>query len=82
AFWIIVANGCKEFHVGMSFNPDTARNEKQSFFEVALSPVAISKFLHTIGGGYVISALFVMGISAWFMLQGRHIIVAKKSLVV
>ncbi|EDP5928248.1 cytochrome ubiquinol oxidase subunit I [Campylobacter jejuni] len=82
AFWILVANGWMQYPVGMSFNPDTARNEMQSFFEVALSPVAISKFLHTIGSGYVISALFVMGISAWFMLKGRYIIEAKKSLVV
>lgn len=79
AFWILVANGWMQYPVGMSFNPDTARNEMQSFFEVALSPVAISKFLHTIGSGYVVSALFVMGISAWFMLKGRHIIEAKKA---
>ncbi|EFP5428182.1 cytochrome ubiquinol oxidase subunit I [Campylobacter coli] len=46
AFWILVANGWMQYPVGMSFNPDTARNEMQSFFEVALSPVAISKFLH------------------------------------
>ncbi|MGM8974859.1 cytochrome ubiquinol oxidase subunit I [Campylobacter jejuni] len=82
AFWILVANGWMQHPVGMMFNPDTARNEMQSFFEVALSPVAISKFLHTIGSGYVISALFVMGISAWFILKGRYIIEAKKSLVV
>ncbi|HEC1743313.1 TPA: cytochrome ubiquinol oxidase subunit I [Campylobacter coli] len=82
AFWILVANGWMQYPVGMQFNPDTARNEMQSFFEVAFSPVAISKFLHTIGSGYVISALFVMGISAWFILKERHIIEAKKSLVV
>ncbi|EPU9892180.1 cytochrome ubiquinol oxidase subunit I [Campylobacter upsaliensis] len=82
AFWILVANGWMQYPVGMVFNPDTARSEMQSFFEVALSPVAISKFLHTIGSGYVISALFVMGISAWFLLKKRHIIEAKKSLVV
>lgn len=82
AFWILVANGWMQYPVGMKFNPDTARNEMQSFFEVALSPVAVAKFLHTIGSGYVISALFVMGISAWFLLKKRHILEAKKSLVV
>ncbi len=82
AFWILVANGWMQYPVGMSFNPDTARNEMQSFFEVALSPVAVSKFLHTIGSGYVISALFVMGISAWFLLRKRHAHEAKRSLVV
>jgi len=82
AFWILVANGWMQYPVGMQFNPDTARNEMQNFFEVALSPVGIAKFLHTIGSGYVISALFVMGISAWFLLKKRHILEAKKSLVV
>lgn len=42
----------------------------------------MSKFLHTIGSGYVISALFVMGISAWFLLRKRHTGEAKRSLVV
>lgn len=82
ALWILVANGWMQYPVGMAFNPDTARNEMQSFFEVALSPVAVSKFLHTIGSGYVISALFVMGISAWFLLRKRHTGEAKRSLVV
>ncbi|MCW1359975.1 cytochrome ubiquinol oxidase subunit I [Campylobacter jejuni] len=82
AFWILVANGWMQYPIGMKFNPDTARNEMQNFFEVAFSPVAVSKFLHTVASGYVISALFVMGISAWFLLKKRHIIEAKKSLVV
>ncbi|EEO25997.1 cytochrome ubiquinol oxidase subunit I [Helicobacter winghamensis] len=82
AFWILVANGWMQYPVGTMFNPDTARNEMTSFLDVALSPVAVSKFLHTVASGYVISALFVMGISAWYLLKGRHFIEAKKSLVV
>lgn len=82
AFWILVANGWMQYPIGTMFNPATARNEMTSFLEVALSPVAVSKFLHTIASGYVISALFVMGVSAWYLLKGRHIIMAKRSLVV
>lgn len=82
AFWILVANGWMQYPIGTMFNPATARNEMTSFLEVALSPVAVSKFLHTIASGYVISALFVMGISAWYLLKGRHSILAKRSLVV
>lgn len=33
AFWILVANGWMQYPVGMSFNPDTARNEMQSFLK-------------------------------------------------
>lgn len=82
AFWILVANGWMQYPIGTMFNPATARNEMTSFLEIALSPVAVPKFLHTIASGYVISALFVMGISAWYLLKGRHIIMAKRSLVV
>lgn len=82
AFWILVANGWMQYPIGTMFNPAAARNEMTSFLEVALSPVAVSKFLHTIASGYVISALFVMGISAWYLLQGRHILLARRSLVV
>lgn len=82
AFWILVANGWMQYPVGTIFNPDTARNEMASFIDVALSPVAVSKFLHTVASGYVISALFVMGVSAWYLLKGKHLIVAKKSLVI
>ncbi|WP_169975181.1 MULTISPECIES: cytochrome ubiquinol oxidase subunit I [unclassified Campylobacter] len=82
ALWILIANGWMQYPIGMKFNPDTARMEMQNFFEVALSPVGIIKFLHTVTSGYVISALFVIGISAWFILKGRHIIMAKKSMIV
>ncbi|MGG7073383.1 cytochrome ubiquinol oxidase subunit I [Campylobacter sp. 9BO] len=82
ALWILIANGWMQYPIGMKFNPDTARMEMQNFFEVALSPVGIIKFLHTVTSGYVISALFVIGISAWFILKGRHLVMAKKSIIV
>ena len=82
ALWILIANGWMQYPIGMKFNPDTARMEMENFFEVALSPVGIIKFLHTVTSGYVISALFVIGISAWFILKGRHIVMAKKSMIV
>ena len=82
ALWILVANGWMQFPTGMKFNPDTARNEMMNFWEVLFSPVAVNKFLHTISSGYVTAALFVIGISAWFLLKKRHEGVAKKSMLV
>ncbi|CZE46299.1 cytochrome ubiquinol oxidase subunit I [Campylobacter geochelonis] len=82
ALWILIANGWMQYPVGTTFNPNTVRNEMSDFFEVALSPVGISKFIHTVGGGYVTSALFVLGISAFFMLKNRHFDMAKKSFIV
>ncbi|AXX93069.1 cytochrome ubiquinol oxidase subunit I [Malaciobacter molluscorum LMG 25693] len=82
ALWILIANGWMQYPVGMKFNIDTVRNEMSNFADVALSPVAISKFLHTVGSGYVISSLFVIGISAWYLLKGRNIAFAKSSMLI
>lgn len=82
AFWILVANGWMQSPVGTTFNDDTMRNEMTNFAEVALSPVGMSKFVHTVSGGYITSALFVLGISAYFMLKNKHFQMAKKSFIV
>lgn len=82
ALWILVANGWMQYPVGMTFNPNSVRNEMNNFWDLLLSPVAISKFLHSIGSGYVLSSLFVIGISAWFLLKKRDILFAKKSMII
>jgi cytochrome bd ubiquinol oxidase subunit I len=82
ALWILVANAWMQDPVGMKFNPETARNEMVNFWDVFLSPMAINKFLHTITSAYTLSAVFVIGISAWFLLRGRHQMVAKKSMII
>ncbi len=82
AVWILVANAWMQDPVGMKFNPDTARNEMMNFWDVFLSPSAASKFLHTSTSGFILGAIFVIGISAWFMLKGRDILFAKRSMVV
>ncbi len=82
ALWILVANAWMQNPVGMQFNPDTARNEMMNFWEVILSPSAIHKFLHTITSSYVLASFFVIGISAWFILKGRHLEFAKRSILI
>jgi cytochrome bd ubiquinol oxidase subunit I len=82
ALWILVANGWMQFPAGMEFNPDTARNEMVNFWEVLFSPVAINKFVHTVTSGYVLAAIFVVGISAWFLIKKRETMMAKRSIVV
>jgi cytochrome d ubiquinol oxidase subunit I len=82
ALWILVANSWMQYPVGMKFNPETARNEMQNFWDVLFSPVAVHKFLHTISSGYVTAAIFIIGISAWFLLKKRETGMALKSILV
>ena len=82
ALWILIANAWMQNPVGTSFNPDTVRNEMTNFFEIALSPTAVFKFLHTVSQAYVVGALFVVSVSAWFLLKNRHVLFAKKSILI
>ena len=72
AWWILVANAWMQHPVGMAFNPDTVRNEMVDFWAVALSPVAVNKFFHTVLSGWVLGAIFVVGISCWYLLKNRN----------
>ncbi|MDH6356903.1 cytochrome ubiquinol oxidase subunit I [Parabacteroides sp. PF5-9] len=73
AYWILVANAWMQYPVGMAFNPDTVRNEMFDFWAVALSPVAINKFFHSVLSGWVVGAVFVIGVSSWYLLKKRNI---------
>ena len=72
AWWILVANAWMQNPVGMVFNPDTARNEMVDFWAVATSPMAVNKFFHSILSGWVLGAIFVVGVSCWYLLRRRH----------
>jgi cytochrome d ubiquinol oxidase subunit I len=82
ALWILVANGWMQNPVGSEFNYQTMRMEMTSFAEVFFNPVAQVKFVHTASGGYVTAALFVLGISAYYLLKGRDLAFARRSFAI
>ena len=82
ALWILIANGWMQNPVGAQFNPMTMRMEMTDFFEVLFNEVAQAKFVHTVSAGYVTASVFVLGVSAWYLLRGRHIELARRSITV
>ena len=80
ALWILIANAWMQYPIGMEFNPETVRNEMVDFWAIALSPVAINKFFHTVLSGWATGAAFVVAISSWFLLKKRHLDFAFKSI--
>ncbi|WP_266180667.1 cytochrome ubiquinol oxidase subunit I [Dyella humicola] len=82
ALWILIANGWMQNPVGSAFNPETMRMEVTSFSEVFFNPVAQAKFVHTVSAGYVLGSMFVLSISAWYLLRGRNVDFAKRSMTV
>ena len=82
ALWILIANGWMQHPTGSTFNPDTMRMEVTSFFDVVFNPVAQAKFVHTVSAGYVTASVFVLGVSAYYLLRGRFVELAKRSFTV
>lgn len=85
AYWILVANGWMQNPVGTVFNPDTVRSEMASagaFWEVVTNPVAVSKFFHAVTSGWLTGGIFVVGVSAWYLLRGRHSSFARQSMII
>ena len=79
ALWILIANGWMQNPVGAEFNYVTMRMEMTDFWAVVFNPDAQAKFVHTVSAGYVTGAMFVLSISAWYLLRGRDIEFAKRS---
>ena len=85
AYWILVANGWMQNPVGTTFNPETVRSEMASaaaFWEVITNPVAVSKFFHSVTSGWVTGGIFVVGVSAWYLLKKRNREFALRSILV
>ena len=82
ALWILIANGWMQNPVGARFNVDTMRMEVTDFMAVLFNPVAQAKFVHTVSAGYVTGSVFVLAVSAWYLLRGRHVKFAARSMTV
>jgi len=82
ALWILVANGWMQNPVASDFNFETMRMEMVSFSELIFNPVAQVKFVHTVAAGYTCGAMFILGISAYYLLRGRDKAFAKRSFAI
>lgn len=82
AVWIVVANSWMQtpagFHVvgeGLS-----ARAEITDFWAMVFSPSSMERLAHTIMGAWQAGAWLVVSVSAFWVLRGRHLDVARPAL--
>ena len=71
ALWILVANAWMQYPVGMEFDPAQMRNVMDNFWAL-FSGIAVNKFFHAVFSGWALSAVFVIGVSCWFLLRNRN----------
>jgi len=79
ALWILIANGFMQSPHGAVFDPHTMRMQLTSFTDLIFNADAQAKFVHTSIAGYVTAAIFVAGVSAYYLLRNRHVELAKRS---
>lgn len=82
ALWILIANAWMQNPVGAHYNIETMRMEVTDFAAVIFNPVAQSKFVHTVSAGYVTGSMFVLSISAFYLLRSRYRGLAIRSITV
>jgi len=77
AVWILIANAWMQNPVGFTIRE--GRAELVDFSAVLFQKLAIFKFLHTVSAAYVLSAFFVMGVSAYHLLKKQNITFFSRS---
>ncbi len=71
ALWILIANSWMQHPVGYVVR--NGRAELNDFLAVISQKWAILEFLHITGGAFILSAFFVMGISAFHLLRKQQV---------
>lgn len=71
AVWILIANAWMQNPVGYTIRD--GRAELVDFTAALMQKWAILKFIHTVSAAYVLSAFFIMGVSAYHLLKKQKI---------
>ena len=77
AVWILLANGFMQNPVGYVIR--NGRAELDSFFALITNKHGILEIIHVIPSALLLSAFFIMGISAWHLLKKQHLEVFEPS---
>jgi cytochrome d ubiquinol oxidase subunit I len=77
AIWILTANGWMQQPVGFAIR--NGRAELTDFGAVVLNKFSILQFFHVVPSAFILSAFFIMGISAYHLLKKQHIEFATRS---
>jgi len=55
------------------------RAEMIDFWGVVFNPSTLNRLTHTLIGAFILGGFFIMSISAWYILKGRHLDFARRS---
>lgn len=81
AVWIVVANSWQQTPAGHHIvdGPSGPRAEITDFWAMVFNPSSVERLTHTLVGAFILGAFFVMSVSAFYILRGRHLEFARRS---
>src|SRR5215813_6915846 len=77
SIWIVVANSWQQTPAGHFVRG--GRAELANFQAAVFNPSTVDRLIHTLIGAFVLGAFFVMSISSYYLLRGRHEDFARRS---
>lgn len=74
AVWIVVANSWQQTPAGFHIVGEGAgaRAEITDFWAMVFNPSSVERLVHVLLGAFILGAFFVMSVSAFYLLKGRH----------
>lgn len=85
SIWITVANSWQQTPAGHVIREHVIndivfhRAEIVDFWAMVFNPSTMHRLVHVWIGAFILGAFFVMSISAWYLLHGRHMEFARRS---
>ncbi len=81
AVWIVVANSWQQTPAGFRLVGEgvAARAEITDFWAMVFNPSSAERLVHVLLGAFILGAFFVMSVSAFYVLKGRHRDFARRS---
>ncbi|MDY7105371.1 MAG: cytochrome ubiquinol oxidase subunit I [Actinomycetota bacterium] len=69
AYFIIAANSWMQHPVGVTYNAETGRAELVDIVAVLTNSTTLAAYPHVIAGSVLTAAVFVAGVSAWYLVR-------------
>ena len=84
AVWIVAANSWQQTPAGYRIVGEGihARAEITDFLAMVVNPSSVERLLHVLLGAFILGAFFVMSVSAFYVLKGRHLEFARRSFTI
>jgi cytochrome d ubiquinol oxidase subunit I len=82
--WIVIANSWQQTPRGFHIvdHDGFPRAEITDFWAMVFNPSSMHRLGHVLLGAFILGAFFVMSISAWYLLKGRHEEFARRSFII